>query len=149
MTWTGKCSGSVAQGEGTLTNNAMGITEATGHLQNGRKYGQWVERFQRGAARQISEGPYVHGTKHGQWVERRDDWVSKGVLCERQKAWTMGYRRAMGSKKTPMQTAYITAPTSRAGRADLRKKDLMSMARCTGDGSGVTRMERYATNRPM
>ena len=80
-TWTGACSSSVAQGEGTLTwnytDNVTEIIEATGYLQNGRKHGQWVERRQRGAVREISEGPYVHGTRHGQWV-----WPSRSGAYE-------------------------------------------------------------------
>ena len=65
LTWTGACSDGLAEGEGTLTVNipAYGdtiIVEETGHLQNGRKHGQWV-----------IEGPwvvkntYVNGVYHG------------------------------------------------------------------------------------
>ena len=95
LTWTGACSDGLAEGEGTLTYNyqlfsdTTIIFEETGHLQNGRKHGQWVEREQRteeGSSQpdpsgwQVSEGPYVLGIKHGQWVERswRNHWVSKG-----------------------------------------------------------------------
>ena len=95
LTWTGACSDGLAEGEGTLTYNyplfsdTTIIFEETGHLQNGRKHGEWVERGQRTeegnnqpdpSGWRVSEGSYVLGIKHGQWVERswRHDWVSKG-----------------------------------------------------------------------
>ena len=97
LTWSGKCSEGFAEGEGTLTYNYLFdsatmipvIFEETGHLQNGRKHGQWVERVQQTeegnnqpdpSGWRVSEGPYVLGTKHGQWVERswRNDWVHEG-----------------------------------------------------------------------
>ena len=56
LTWTGACSVGLAEGEGTLTWNYQRklfsgmvttiIFEETGHLQNGRKHGEWVERVQ-------------------------------------------------------------------------------------------------------
>ena len=96
LTWTGACSDGLAEGEGTLTWNypfSSGTTiifEETGHLQNGRKHGQWVERVQQTeegnnqpdpSGWRVSEGPYVLGTKHGQWVERdwRGDRMRKGA----------------------------------------------------------------------
>ena len=93
--WTGACSDGLAEGEGTLTYNypffsdTTIIFEETGHLQNGRKHGQWVEREQRteeGNSQPdplewlVSEGSYVLGIKHGQWIERdwRGDWMHEG-----------------------------------------------------------------------
>ena len=84
MIWTGACSGGLAEGEGTLIRNypfydTTIIFEATGHLQNGKKHGQWVEREQQANEGNsqpdplkwlVSEGPYMLGIKHGQWVER-------------------------------------------------------------------------------
>ena len=45
VTWSGKCSGSVAQGEGTLMWNGPDewSHSTTGHLQKGKRHGQWVE----------------------------------------------------------------------------------------------------------
>ena len=102
MTWTGACSSGLAEGEGTLTGNyAWGkaftiIFEATGHLQNGRKHGQWIYREQQAkegnnqpdpSGWRVSEGPYVLGIKHGQWVERdwRGDRVQKGAYVNGKK----------------------------------------------------------------
>ena len=65
LTWTGACSDSLAEGEGTLTWNypfffhTTIIFEETGHLQNGRKHGQWVERSWRNDW--MHEGSYVNG----------------------------------------------------------------------------------------
>ncbi len=73
MTWSGACSDSLAEGEGTLIvtqvyNDTEYTTEEIGHFQNGRKYGQWVEP--------ASKGSYVNSKKHGQWVE----YLAMGVV---------------------------------------------------------------------
>ena len=75
-TWTGECSNNKARGMGTLTwavtdGDSLKITGTlTGHLQNGKPHGQWVERFADG---DVFEGPYVDGKPHGQWVLRSAD----------------------------------------------------------------------------
>ena len=74
-TWTGACSGGLAQGEGTLTwvwDSGKETSESTGRLQVGQMHGPWVERFASGTA----EGPYVNGRQHGRWVMR---WPSGTV----------------------------------------------------------------------
>ena len=93
--WTGACSDGLAEGEGTLTYNypffsdTTIIFEETGHLQNGKKHGQWIKREQQteeGSSQpdpsewRVSEGSYVLGIKHGQWIERdwRGDWMHEG-----------------------------------------------------------------------
>ncbi len=83
VTWSGECSGSFAQGAGTLfwyipqgIYVPIGI-EAKGHLQRGKQYGHWIESRSRrsspedsGRAAGVKEGSYIHGKRHGNWVER-------------------------------------------------------------------------------
>ena len=77
VTWTGECSGGLAQGTGSLTwvwdeNESA----STGRLQNGEKTGHWVHRAADGG---VSEGPYVDGARTGRWVIRyADGGVSEG-----------------------------------------------------------------------
>ena len=77
MTWSGKCSDGFAQGKGTLIATALlyygygdsyrNKGEGTGHFQNGKRQGHWVERpFDE----VVKEGTYVNGKRHGQWVYR-------------------------------------------------------------------------------
>ena len=82
VTWSGEYSGAFAQGKGTLLHNYTypdirwrHIKEATGHLRNGKRHGQWIEsgstsRDSLGAVNHTKEGPYVNGKRHGNWVER-------------------------------------------------------------------------------
>lgn len=102
VTWTGECSGGLAQGEGTLTRNwasreaylalnsdwLYSITDEedkerawnwrgtgeTGYLQDGKKHGHWVERYANGNK---NEGPYMYTVRHGHWV-LRGGWERKG-----------------------------------------------------------------------
>ena len=85
VTWSGRCSGNVAQGEGTITwgEYISGysynpdtekydipvkiVSKGTGVLQKGKMHGQWVERM----GGSVFEGPYVDGKKHGYWIETR------------------------------------------------------------------------------
>ena len=83
VTWSGRCSGNVAQGEGTITWEDRGtsqynpntkeyepiksVSTSTGFLQKGIMQGQWVHRSRHGGT---EEGPYVDGKKHGHWVTR-------------------------------------------------------------------------------
>ena len=87
VTWSGEYSGAFAQGEGTLIHNYNYTNanwrpkiEATGHLRNGKRHGQWVERFSdiHSSFRSEEEGPYVNGKRHGEWVYRD----SSGVVFE-------------------------------------------------------------------
>ena len=85
MTWSGECSGGFAEGKGTLTGNykqaeisadtsyVESRIEATGHLQNGKKHGQWVERYFYRHWPREQEGLYVNGKRHGEWVTRYSD----------------------------------------------------------------------------
>ena len=87
--WTGKCSGHVPDGKGTLTwyyiykdkdgeQTKRKHEEHTGHFQKGKEHGQWVYRywwFGRGLKKDIVEGPYrvikgsyVDGKKQGHWA---------------------------------------------------------------------------------
>ena len=70
VTWTGACSGGLAQGTGTCTwvwDSGKQTSESTGLLQDGQMHGPWVLR---GANGNVSEGPYVDGQRHGHWVVR-------------------------------------------------------------------------------
>ena len=66
VTWTGKCSGKVAQGEGTLTfavtnGDSLKILETgTGHLQNSHFHDQWVWRASDG---NTGTTTYVNGRR--------------------------------------------------------------------------------------
>ena len=76
VTWSGKCSGSVAMGEGTLSwerrDKEGKLTWSsyayTGDLKNGKKHGQWVSRSLSNA--ETGEGSYVDDKKHGPWIYR-------------------------------------------------------------------------------
>ena len=59
VTWTGECSGGLAQGTGTLA-WVRGSNEfsQTGLLQDGKKHGDWVTRFADG---NVYEARYVNG----------------------------------------------------------------------------------------
>ena len=79
-TWTGKCSGNVAQGEGTLTfavtdgDSLKTLETGTGYFQKGHFHDQWVWRSPYGV---VNEGPYMYGKRHGQWVTRYRDGGSQ------------------------------------------------------------------------
>ena len=72
VTWSGTCSGGVADGQGTLKSSEG---EETGTLSNGKMHGRWVLRFVSG---QVEEGPFVDGKRHGRWVVRS----AKGTVGE-------------------------------------------------------------------
>ena len=74
-TWTGECSGGMAQGTGTLTlvwDRGQKTNESTGRFRDGKKHGDWVVPYADGTA-VASKGPYVDGKRHGRWVERLAD----------------------------------------------------------------------------
>ena len=84
VTWSAECSGDLAHGTGTLTWNwswdwfrdgQSFAHEATGQLLNGKKHGQWIERYPDEVA---GEGSYVEGKRQGPWVFRAKD----GTLTE-------------------------------------------------------------------
>ena len=90
-TWSGRCSGGVGRGEGTinwafsgsgkgrrwwhanttewgrLKEHVIDGLAETGRLKKGRRHGEWVLRFPDGA---ILQGSNVRGKRHGLWVER-------------------------------------------------------------------------------
>ena len=79
VTWTGKCSGNLLHGNGTLAwysiykdedgkQKQRKSNEYTGHFQKGQKHGHGVHDW---GGKNVDEGPYVEGKRHGQWVERR------------------------------------------------------------------------------
>ena len=90
VTWTAECSGGVAQGRGTLTwDHSSGFEQTdTGHVQDGKQHGPWVEREANG---QVQEGPYADGKRHGPWVIRSADGSgAEAPLCGRQDARPLG-----------------------------------------------------------
>ncbi len=90
--WTGKCSGHVPDGEGTITwffidrtgGKGKSSTEVerelkrdTGLFQNGKKHGKWTKRSQYSEGGRMGDhlsmvtvATYKNGTLHGQWVNR-------------------------------------------------------------------------------
>ena len=112
VTWSDRCSGNVAQGEGTLTWDYIGgyrrynpdtkeyeipikeESRSTGVLRKGRAHGQWVEHV----PGWVSEGPYKDGKKHGQWVYRYSYGdVSEGSYKDGKKHGQWVYRRRSGN----------------------------------------------------
>ena len=68
VTWTGECSGGLAQGAGSLTWVWDGNEQvATGQLLDGKGRGHWVRRYANG---NVEEGPVVDGVETGHWVLR-------------------------------------------------------------------------------
>ena len=65
VTWTGKCTGALAQGKGTLTWSREGETiESTGTYRDGKRQGNWVEQRPDGI---LAEGAYLEDEEHGDW----------------------------------------------------------------------------------
>ena len=65
VTWSGKCAGSKAHGEGSLIwSKSDNRSTGSGHLRKGKAQGHWVWRYSNG---EVSEGAYVDGIKHGNW----------------------------------------------------------------------------------
>ena len=63
VTWTGECSGGLAQGAGSLTRVWDGNERIdTGRLQDGEMIGHWTLRNANG---NVSEGPFVDGEQTG------------------------------------------------------------------------------------
>ena len=80
VTWSGKCSGSKANGEGTLiwVRGDAEHTE-TGRLERGKKQDRWVVRGYGGT----SEGPYLDGKRQGKWILRSTyGEVSEGAYVD-------------------------------------------------------------------
>ena len=86
VTWSAECSGDLAHGTGTLTWNwswdhirdgQSFAHEATGQLLNGKKHGQWIERY---PDEVVGEGSYAEGERQGPWVFRaKDGTVTQGA----------------------------------------------------------------------
>jgi hypothetical protein len=93
-TWSGRCSGNVAQGQGTITWEDKGteqynpntkeyepiksMSTSTGVLQKGIMHGQWVIRSENGT----EEGPYVDGKRHGHWIFRKAYGTEEGPYVD-------------------------------------------------------------------
>ena len=82
--WSGKCSGHLPEGEGTLTwyyihkdengkQTQRKNQEHTGTFQKGKKHGKWVVRqyYTSGDPAWVEEGSYVEGKRHGHWIRIR------------------------------------------------------------------------------
>ena len=71
VTWTGECSGGLAQGTGTTTWFHGGGEEVnTGRRQDGKPDGYTIIRSSAG---DVLEGLYVNGERHGDWTIRWTD----------------------------------------------------------------------------
>ena len=75
VTWSGKCSGGVVAGQGTLTTrNPIASFAETGTVSDGRQHGRWVgvgrHRFLDKTVETHSQGHYVNGSRHGRWIYR-------------------------------------------------------------------------------
>lgn len=93
--WTGACSGSFADGEGTLTWRYPGSGRITfeGVLAAGRLHGR-VRETQGGT---VSEGSYAGGERTGAWVSRTADGdVWEGTYINGKLHGTTVFRRANG-----------------------------------------------------
>ena len=76
VTWTGECSGGLAQGTGTLKrvwDSGQKTSESTGLLQDGKRQGRWVERDADGG---VYEGPFVEGKMVAAGVRPNDPTTS-------------------------------------------------------------------------
>ena len=92
LTWSGRCPGGLAHGEGVLGNGAD--ERHGGTLDLGVREGSWEEHFADG---RIETGPYLHGDRHGPWTvsssegiaiaavytsgQLTDPWTSAHPLC--------------------------------------------------------------------
>ncbi|MXY99213.1 hypothetical protein F4Y93_00690 [Candidatus Poribacteria bacterium] len=104
--WSGKCLGSVAQGEGTISwtyflhpsyDYSKGtITSTGGSLQKGKLHGSWIHRFPWGEEIRTS---YMHGKRHGQWVRRDSVGTvrAEGAYLEDKKHGQWVYRNPHGA----------------------------------------------------
>ena len=89
--WSGRCTGGVADGPGTLS--VSGDTDSpaadiTVTHKNGKRHGQAVWRFADGV---VWEGPYAGGRMHGHWVVRNTDgsvWEGPVVAGKQHGQWT-------------------------------------------------------------
>ena len=71
--WSGKCSGGIADGSGTLfvpASRDHTYLKATGTFAKGKAHGHWIQRYGNGTE---SEGSYVDGKEQGDWVWRSAD----------------------------------------------------------------------------
>ena len=77
ITWSGGCSGAIAEGRGTAVwTNDGESNEWAGTLVAGLQQGHWTVRYANGGTQ---EGPYVDGERHGHWVPRYPDGgISEG-----------------------------------------------------------------------
>ena len=97
-TWTGECSGGLAQGKGTLTwvrDRGQETIELTGFLQAGKRHGRWVLHLADG---RVLEGPYVDDKAHGDWVERSANGdVGEGPIVDGKVTGDWVFRSADGN----------------------------------------------------
>ena len=83
-TWSGVCTGGLAEGSGEIT-FVWGIDQEhkinlTGWHRQGKQHGRWVERYDDGT---VAEGPYYNGISHGPWVWcSMNDTVREGLVID-------------------------------------------------------------------
>jgi len=76
--WSGRCKNGLLHGRGEESwRDSRNKSTGAGSYQNGKKRGDWVERFGRGDA--PNEGSYKNGKRHGRWIfPFADDLVMEG-----------------------------------------------------------------------
>lgn len=79
--WSGRCSGGVAEGRGTMSMSDSGrpYWEGTGTLADGKMRGHWTERFADGT---VGEGSYIDSKADGHWIWRRNGVVTEGPYVD-------------------------------------------------------------------
>ncbi len=81
--WNGECSGRLARGKGTITwaitkGDSVEVTKrASGEIQKGKPYGQWIIRYPDG---DVKEGSYAHGKMSGPVVYRFKNKLVGGYI---------------------------------------------------------------------
>ena len=97
VTWSGTCSGGVADGHGTLESSGG---EGTGTFTNGKAHGRWVLRH---ASGHVEEGPFVDGKRHGRWVVPfADGTVGEGPFVDGEMLGRWVLRHANGTSEGPL-----------------------------------------------
>lgn len=73
LTWTGSCSGGVANGQGKLSSSMAELRRSrkdAGMLVDGKRHGLWIGRSKGGYINTFYFDTYVNGKKHGPWFRR-------------------------------------------------------------------------------
>ena len=115
--WAGKCSGSAAQGKGTLTmeyrywsgrDSIKESYKATGFFQKGKMHSEWEIHWSNGT---VDKGPYMNGKRHGYWVipYTDPDRVVEGPYVEGKAHghWVTRYKDGRVTEKLSVDGKYL------------------------------------------